>query len=256
MNRTIAVLSDIHANLPALEATVKALAERGDISATYHLGDLVGYAPWPDEVIALLKERSIPGIAGNYDTTVATGYDHCGCNYTDPRDIELAHRSYSWTLAHTSSGSKRYLGGLPFRMDLRPRGGHVAGPKIVLIHGNPVLNTVYWTEDRPDSFCRQMAEKIGARPGDTIVFGHTHKPWQRTLDDILFVNAGSVGRPKDGDWRACCLLLHMEAGDGGESRVVPEFMRVEYDLAKAQEGVRTSDLPDEFAEVLAQDERG
>jgi predicted phosphodiesterase len=253
MRRSIAILSDIHANVPALEAAADAMAQRDDVSGIYHLGDLVGYAPWPNEVIALLKDRSIPGIAGNYDSTVATGYEHCGCTYTDPHDIELAHLSYSWTHAHTSADSKRYLGSLPFRMDLRPLGGHVSGPKIVLLHGNPVLNTVYWTEDRPDSFCLQMAKKIGARPGDTVVFGHTHKPWQRMLEGILFVNAGSVGRPKDGDWRACCLILHVDVDEDGKGAVTPEFVRVEYDLERAQAGVRGSDLPDEFADILAQE---
>ncbi len=249
--RTLAVLSDIHANVPALEGVLAALANRDDILGTYHLGDLVGYAPWPNEVPALLKARGIQGIAGNYDSTVATGYDHCGCNYEDPRDIELAHLSYSWTLEHVSEETRAYLGALPFRIDLRPWGGHVAGPKVTLIHGNPVLNTVYWTEDRPDSFCLQMAQKLGSRPGDTVVFGHTHKPWHRTVDGIQFVNAGSVGRPKDGDWRACCLLLHLEDGEEGKKGTIrPAILRVEYDLARAQTAIRESGLPEDFAKVL------
>jgi predicted phosphodiesterase len=248
--KSIAILSDIHANLPALEAAIAALEARDDISARFHLGDLVGYAPWPNEVVDLLKAQAIQGIAGNYDSTVATGYEHCGCSYEDPRDVELAHLSYSWTLKHTSRETKEYLASLPFRMDIRPWGGHMAGPKIVLLHGNPVLNTVYWTEDRPDSFCLSMAEKVGAKTGDTIVFGHTHKPWKRELEGILFVNAGSVGRPKDGDWRACCLILHLGRNDSSEVSVTPEYFRVEYDLQRALSGVKDSELPDEFADVL------
>ncbi len=250
--RSIAILSDIHANLPALEATLEALAHRDGLVGTYHLGDLVGYAPWPNEVVALLQDRGIPGIQGNYDSTVATHYEHCGCSYTDPRDVELAHLSFSWTLEHTSTLTKAFLGALPFRLDLRPWGGHLSGPRIILVHGTPVLNTVYWTEDRPNEFSQQMAEKLGAKAGDTVVFGHTHRPWQRTIDEINFVNAGSVGRPKDGDWRACCLLLHFPAdrdeGEIGDVRV--EFLRVEYALARAQEGIRSSALPEEFALVL------
>jgi predicted phosphodiesterase len=252
---TIAIVSDIHANLPALEAVLADLGHRSGIDGTYHLGDLVGYAPWPNEVADLLQRSGVPGIAGNYDSTVATHYKHCGCSYEDPKDVELAHLSYSWTLEHTSDASKAYLGSLPFRMDLRPWGGHLPGPRITLIHGNPVLNTVYWTEDRPDSFCLQMAEKTGARPGDTIVFGHTHKPWARRLQGIQFINAGSVGRPKDGDWKACYLLLHLDPEAQAEtgSRIRPEFVRVEYDLQRATDAIRTSTLPDEFAAVL---ERG
>jgi len=242
--KTIAILSDIHANLPALESVIEDLAGRRGLLGAYHLGDLVGYAPWPNEVVALLRKEGVQGIAGNYDSTVATRYDHCGCSYEDPRDIELARQSYSWTLEHTNEGSRSYLGSLPFRMDLRPNGGHRAGPKVTLVHGNPSLNTVYWTADRSDSFCLQMAERLGSNPGDTIVFGHTHKPWQKEIQGILFVNAGSVGRPKDGDWRACYVLL-----DWGES-VGAEFVRVEYDLGRAQQGIRASGLPHEFAEVL------
>ncbi len=245
----IAIISDIHSNLPALERVLKDLDRREDLIGTYHLGDLVGYAPWPNEVVALLRARDIPGIAGNYDSTVATRYDHCGCSYDNPRDVELAHLSFSWTLEHVSEETRIYLGSLPFRLDLRPWGGHLPGPKLTLIHGNPILNTVYWTVDRPDSFCLQMAEKIGARSGDAIVFGHTHKPWHRTIAGIQFVNAGSAGRPKDGDWRACHLLLHLEE-EGKEKRFRPEFVRVEYDLVRAQGGIRNSSLPEEFAQVL------
>ena len=246
----IAIISDIHANLPALEGVLEDLSRQEDIQAVYHLGDLVGYAPWPNEVASLLQDQGIQGIAGNYDSTVATGYDHCGCNYQDPKEVETAHRSFSWTLEHTSEETKRYLGSLPFRMDIRPLGGHVAGPKIILFHGNPVLNTVYWTEDRADSFSLQMAEKAGARPGDVIVFGHTHKPWHRTLEGILFVNAGSVGRPKDGDWRACYLLLDMASTNRAGPSFTPTFVRVEYDLKRAQDRIKSSDLPDEFAAIL------
>ena len=249
---TIAVISDIHANLPALESVLEDLDTREGLIGTYHLGDLVGYAPWPNEVVALLQKEGIPGIAGNYDSTVATRYEHCGCSYQDPRDIELAHLSFSWTLEHTSEMTRSYLGSLPFRMDLRPWGGHLAGPKVTLIHGNPILNTVYWKEDRSDSFSLQMAEKIGSSPGDIVVFGHTHKPWHREVDGIHFVNAGSVGRPKDGDRRACYVLLHLGSEEtrteDGHARV--EFVRVDYDLERAQKGIRGSSLPHEFADVL------
>jgi predicted phosphodiesterase len=73
---------------------------------------------------------------------------------------------------------------------------------VILVHGNPTLNTFYWTEDRDDSFCLKMAAQAGAKAGDLIAFGHTHKPWHRVVDGIHFVNTGSVGCPYDGDPRA------------------------------------------------------
>src|ERR1700741_3018572 len=196
-----ALISDVHANLPALEAVLADIDARDDVDAVWHLGDLVGYAPWPDGVVALVHARGIHGVAGNYDSTVATDYKHCGCRYEDPRQEELSHASYAWTRAHVSAQTKRRLGALPFRIDLRPSGGHLPGPRVVLVHGTPTLNTLYWTEDRPDDFCRKMAAHAGAATGDVVCFGHTHVPWHRTVDGIHFLNTGSVGRPKDGDRR-------------------------------------------------------
>jgi diadenosine tetraphosphatase ApaH/serine/threonine PP2A family protein phosphatase len=144
-----------------------------------------------------------------------------------------------------SAETKRFLGTLPFRLDLRPRGGHQPGSAVVLVHGTPTLNTLYWTEDRPDSFCAKMAEQAGARPGDVVCFGHTHVPWTREVGGIRFVNTGSVGRPKDGDWRAGYVLLDV----GGDTAAV-ELVRVEYDLDEAVRGIRASELPDDFAEYL------
>lgn len=239
-----ALISDIHANLPALEAILADIRGRS-VDATYHLGDLVGYAPWPNETVALLREERIPGIAGNYDSTVATDYKHCGCKSENPHQEELSHLSYEWTRAHVSAETKRYLGSLPFRIDIRPLGGHTAGPTVTLVHGNHTLNTVYVTEDRPDGFLEKMAAGVGARPGDVICFGHTHKPWHRIISDIHFINTGSVGRPKDGDWRAGYVLLTVEAVG---SRL--EFVRVQYDLNAAVSGILASDLPHEFAEHL------
>ncbi len=241
----IALIADPHANLPALEAVLRDVRARTDIAAAYHLGDLVGYAPWPDETVALLRDSHVPGVCGNYDSTVATDYKHCGCRYEDPRQEELSHVSYGWTRRHVSASTKAFLGHLPFRLDLRPAGGHAAGPRVILVHGTPTLNTVYWTADRPDAFCLQMARVAGAQSGDVIAFGHTHVPWHRDIEGIHFVNAGSAGRPKDGDWRACYAVLDMTS----ETPRI-EFMRVEYDLARATAAIRESDLPDEFATFL------
>ena len=149
----IALISDVHANLPALEA-VLADIDRREVDAIYHLGDLVGYAPWTDQVVQLLRDRRIAGVAGNYDSTVAMDYKHCGCRSENPRQEELSHLSYDWTRRHVSAETKAFLGALPFRLDVRPRGGHEAGPTLTLVHGAPTLNTLYWTEDRPDDFCR------------------------------------------------------------------------------------------------------
>jgi predicted phosphodiesterase len=241
----VALISDIHANLPALEAVLDDIERRAGIDATYHLGDLVGYAPWPNETVALLESRGIIGVAGNYDSTVATDYKHCGCKYEDPRQEELSHVSYRWTQEHVSAKTKRFLGELPFRLDIRAGGGHESGPTLILVHGTPTLNTVYWTEDRTDSFCLKMARLSGASRGDVIAFGHTHKPWTRTVEGIHFVNTGSVGRPKDGDPRAGYVIATVTA-----TQTAFDFVRVTYDIDRAVKGIESSELPNDFGEYL------
>jgi len=241
-----ALISDIHANLPALEAVLADIDARDECDATYHLGDLVGYAPWPNETVALIRERGIAGVAGNYDSTVATDHEHCGCKYEDEHQQQLAHESYAWTRQHVDPATRALLAQLPFRMDLRPRGGHAGGARLCLVHAAPTLNTLYWTEDRTDSFCTRMADVAGLSAGDVIAFGHTHKPWHRVVEGVHFVNTGSVGRPKDGDYRAGYVHLRITA----DAEPVVEFRRTEYDVERAAEAILASTLPDEFAPYL------
>jgi predicted phosphodiesterase len=239
-----ALIADVHGNLPALEAVLEDIERRG-VEATYHLGDLVGYAPWPDEVVARLAGAGIAGVAGNYDSTVATGAPHCGCRAENPEQEALSHESYTWTLAHARPETKALLRALPFRIDLRPGGGHHSGPTLRLFHGAPTLNTLYWDESRSDDFARKMAGKMGAIEGDMIAFGHTHVPWLREVDGIVFVNAGSVGRPKDGDPRASWAIASWD-----ENALRAEHVRTAYDVERAAAAILASELPDAFADDL------
>lgn len=241
----LTLLSDIHGNLHALDAVLADIDARGDSDATYHLGDLVGYGSDPNAVVDRVRECGIAGVAGNYDSTVATDYKHCGCKSETPRQEELAHISYEYTRGAVTAATKRFLGTLPFSLDVRPLGGHASGPRLVLVHGTPTLNTLYWTKDRSDDFCRKMAAHVGLEAGDVIAFGHTHKPWDREVDGVHFVNTGSVGRPKDGDPRAGYVRL-----DLGRDVVRVEFVRVAYDVEGAAQGVIAAGLPAEFAQFL------
>lgn len=239
------LLSDVHANRPALEAVLRDAKSKGELAGIYHLGDLVGYAPWPNEVIEMIQAAGITGVSGNYDTTVAMGYKHCGCRAENAHQEELAHLSFAWTMEHTTKASKSFMQGLPFRVDIRPFGGHRSGPTIRLLHGNHGLNTVYVTEDRSDEFLTTMAERMGAKAGDVVAFGHTHRPWHRVVNGVHFVNTGSVGRPKDGDPRAGYVLL-----DVSETDTAVEFVRIAYDVEEVARAIVESDLPDEFADFL------
>ncbi len=240
----LALLSDIHGNLPALEAVLDDARDRA-VDGIHHLGDLVGYGPWPDEVVRRIRGEGITGVAGNYDSTVATGYPHCGCRYEDATQEALSHASYGWTREHVDADTARWLERLPFRIDLQPGGGHRPGARVILVHGTPTLNTLYWDENRSDDFSRRMVTKAGARPGDVLAFGHTHRPWRRTVEGVHLVNAGSVGRPKDGDPRACYAVVTLDA-----ERVDVEHVRVAYDVERAAAAIRASELPDALATVL------
>ena len=240
-----ALISDIHANLHALDAVLEDIDRHGDVEAIYHLGDLVGYSAFPNEVVHRLQERAIAGIAGNYDSTVGTDYKHCGCQVENPEQEALAHLSYAFTKTAVTPATKTFLATLPFSLDLKPLGGHVIGPRLVLVHGTPTRNTLYWTADRSNEFCMTMARNVGLAAGDLIAFGHTHKPWHREIDGIHFVNTGSVGRPKDGDPRAGYVLV-----DLGLDAPRVEFARVAYDIEGAVAAVKAAGLPDDFAAFL------
>jgi putative phosphoesterase len=234
--RRVAVITDIHANLPALQAALACIDEL-DVDGLYCGGDLVGYGPHPNEVCALIAERAIPTIYGNYDYAIARDLEDCGCAYVTAHDRELGQRSVDWTLAHTDQASKDFMRALPF--DLRFEVGEAS---VHLVHGSPRKVNEYLFEDKPARLYERLA---AAEEAGVLVFGHTHKPWIREYGGVLFVNCGSVGKPKDGDPRAAFAVLE---ADGAGVRVAIE--RVEYDAAAVAGEVAAVGLPSEFADKL------
>ena len=231
-----AVITDIHANLPALEAALARIDEIG-VDATYCGGDLVGYGPHPNEVCARIEELAIATIYGNYDYAIARDLEDCGCAYVTAHDRELGQRSVDWTLARTDARSKAFMAGLPF--DLR---FDVGSHRVRLVHGSPRRVNEYLFEDKPASLYERLANQADC---DVLVFGHTHKPWMREYGGVLFVNCGSVGKPKDGDPRGAFAVLD---DAGGELRVSIE--RVAYDAEGVAREVEAVGLPSEFAAKL------
>src|SRR4051794_13959578 len=106
----VAVITDIHANLIALEAVLARVDELAP-DAIYCGGDLVGYGPEPDRVCELIEERDIPTIYGNYDYAIGRDLDDCGCAYVTEHDRELGQLSVAWTLEHTAARSKDFMRG-------------------------------------------------------------------------------------------------------------------------------------------------
>ena len=236
MNR-IAVITDIHGNLPALEASLSAIDAIG-VDRVYCGGDLVGYGPHPNEVCALIAERDIPTIYGNYDYAIGRDLDDCGCAYVTEHDRELGKRSVAWTLAHTDQHAKNFMRELPF--DLRFELGEVP---IHLVHGSPRKVNEYLFEDKPASLYERLA---AAEEAQVMVFGHTHKPWIHAYGEVLFVNCGSVGKPKDGDPRAAFAILELDA----QGQVQVSVERVPYDAEAVAREVEAAGLPGEYARKL------
>ena len=233
----VAVITDIHANFPALQATLARIDELR-VDAIYCGGDLVGYGPHPTEVCTFVEQRSIPTIYGNYDYAIGRELTDCGCAYLTEHDRELGRQSVAWTLTHTDRHAKDVMRGLPF--DLRfALGEH----RVRLVHGSPRKVNEYLFEDKPARTFERIA--AGAEC-DVLVFGHTHKPWIRSYGGVLFVNCGSVGKPKDGDPRAAFALFELDAQ--GAVRAAVE--RVPYDAAAVSLEVLAAGLPGEYAEKL------
>jgi putative phosphoesterase len=232
----VAVITDIHGNLPALQAVLEHIDALG-ITTIYCGGDLVGYGPQPTEVCALIQAREIPTIYGNYDYAIARDLDDCGCAYITPHDRELGQQSVEWTLANTGQAAKYFMATLPF--DLRFRVGEA---DVHLVHGSPRKVNEYLFEDKPARLYERLA---GDESAGTMIFGHTHKPWVHEYGGVQFVNCGSVGKPKDGDPRAAFAILRPA---GAQPAVTIE--RVDYDAPAVAREVVAAGLPAEFADKL------
>jgi putative phosphoesterase len=235
--KKITIFGDIHANLPALEAVWQDMEERG-LDNRYCLGDLVGYGTYPNEVVEKIRELKIPTLMGNYDQGVGNSSDDCGCAYRDAFSKALGDRSIAWSNEHTSPENKAFLHQLPFSFPLR-----LGKFQVLLVHGSPRKINEYLYEDRPDSSFERLMDASGA---DILVCGHTHIPYHRILPSGRHViNAGSVGKPKDNDPRACYIVLDVD-----DKNVSVQFTRVAYDVEKTAQAIETSQMPDEYAEML------
>lgn len=232
----IAVFSDIHGNVSALEAVLQDIAGQ-NVDLLFCLGDLVGYGAYPNEVIDIIRKNHISTIMGNYDDGVGYDRNECGCAYKDEKMAELGHQSLAWTKIHVTVENKAYLRGLLKRLEFT-----AYDKKILLVHGSPRKINEYLFENRPDDSIGRM---IHAENVDILICGHTHLPYVKNLDGKYLINSGSAGKPKDGDNRAGYLILTLT-----EDRIAPEIVRVAYDVEAMARAIALTDLPDEFADAL------
>lgn len=252
---TIALFSDIHANLPALEAFFEDVNKMNP-DALFCLGDLVGYNIWPNEVVDEIRRRGIPTIAGNYDFGIGRRSDDCGCAYKTDDEKANGAVSISYTNQIVGDGQRAFLRTLPahIRVEYQLNDDRL---NLLLVHGSPRKINEYLFEDREEKSLLRIMQDADA---DVMCFGHTHKPFHRVLssqveENIHFrhaINIGSVGKPKDGDPKGCYVLLHIQEGSSrlDKDSIRVEFRRFQYDVEKAARAVEDSPLPDAYARSL------
>ncbi len=251
----IALFSDIHANLPALEAFFTDLDTRQPDSV-YCLGDLVGYNIWPNEVINEIRKRGIPTIAGNYDQGIGLMSDDCGCAYKTDSEKDMGKISISYTNSLVTPDERKYLRTLPshIRVEFQLNKDRL---NLLLVHGSPRKINEYLFEDREEKSLMRIMHDADA---DIMCFGHTHKPYHRILHKEPgenphyrhAINIGSIGKPKDNNPKGCYVMLHINEGSSISDRdsIQTEFIRFDYDVEKAASAVEGSPLPNEYAEML------
>ncbi|AXG08466.1 metallophosphoesterase family protein [Haloplanus rubicundus] len=201
--RTIGLIADVHVNLPALEAV---LTDMPDTDALVHAGDVAGYGPWPNECVAMLRDRDTISVRGNYDQTVIDG--------------EAYESSDRYAQNNLTDDNMAWLRGCPDKQSL-------FDDRVVVVHGHP-----------DERFRYTEAEKFSSGllgHEDVLVLGHTHQQATAEFDEGIVVNPGSVGDPRDGDERAAYAILDLSTWS-------VDLRRVAYDIDRVVAAVEESSI--------------
>jgi len=232
----VALIGDVHANLPALEAVLADARERG-VEAVWNVGDFVGYGAFPEEAVQKLREEAALNIIGNYDQKVLKVKE----KKDKWKHSKLPEKwfAFNWAYDNLSESSREYLASLPEEIRLEE-----SEKRILLTHGSPVSNEEHLAPDTTEERLQILAEMAEA---DIIISGHSHQPFKRKVNGVWFINTGSVGRPNDGDPRACYAIMQLK-----EKFFQLRHYRIEYDVEKAANAVREKGLPEVFAQMFTQ----
>ena len=231
----IALISDVHGNLPALEAVLRHARAQGATQTILNLGDLTGYGPFPEEVVCWSQAPHIISVLGDYDQKVISAQQRKS-NWERVKTAEK-RLMFAWTYDALSKGSRKYLRSLP-----ADRAIDVEGVKIVLCHGSPAMRDDHSRLDQPNHRLIELAANHNA---GVVVSGHTHQAFSYELDGVLYVNPGTVGRPDDGDPRPCYAILAVVSG-----RVTVQHYRIPYNIMETVHALRRKGLPEVFTQVV------
>lgn len=224
----IALISDIHANLPALEAVLNDATIRG---ATLFLnaGDSIGYGPFPNDVITLLRSRHVLSVIGNYDISILS-------KKWKKRSVSGQKRmAMRWAYDNLSRENRSWLEKLPRCLHLPIR-----GVSLMVTHGSPESVTEYLDDGTPEVRLKEIARTGGV---NIMITGHSHRSAARQVDGVWFINAGSVGRAEDGDPRASYALLQLEPFS-------IMHIRIPYEIDRTITALRHHNLPDSFSRII------
>ena len=235
----IAIISDVHGNLPALEAAVADACARG-AKRIICAGDLVGYGPFPSEVCGFVAANRIDCVSGNFDRKTIESIDNPG--FFNRKMNARKRKVLDWTLKHVDGRAQGLLRSLPQKIELK-----AAGHEMLIVHGSPDsdVDTIY-----PSITSRGLESKLGGiRPG-ILACGHTHIPFARRMRGMLVVNCGSAGFPVDGDPRPSFAMLELARGKRPSARI----FRYSYDVSLVVKAIARNRLPEtllrDFAEGI------
>lgn len=240
----VALIGDVHANLPALE-TVLTHARQQDVEEIWNTGDLVGYGAFPNQVIDRLREEDAISIVGNYDLKVLKLKKRKKRKKWRKKKQPEKFLAFQWAYENLSKKNRKYLRSLPKERNLSV--GDEDEPtawKLLLTHGSPASNEEHLEPDTPEERLRELAAMTEA---NVIICGHSHQPFAREVDGVHFINTGSVGRPDDGDPRACYAILEIEPG-----ALQVQHYRLTYDVERAVAAIREQRLPEALAQMMIQ----
>jgi putative phosphoesterase len=230
----IALIADIHANLPALDAVLDH-ANQEDVDAIWNMGDSVGYGPFPDEVIQRLQQQNIISILGNYDRKVLQ-FPKKATKWRANKKQEK-YFAFEWAYEQLTPISRKYLRSLPQEIRL-----DVLGWKILLTHGSPASQDEHLLPTTPEPHLAELAKIAHV---DMIICGHSHRSFTRKVEQTWFINPGSVGRPDDGDPRASYAVMILDA----EQNAVIHH-RIAYDIQASVRAIEKYGLPADFGRML------
>jgi len=232
----IALFSDIHANLPAFEELLKDLDSK-KADAIYCLGDLVGYNIWPNEIIYEIRKRGIATLVGNHDLKVKT------LSQISTEELAGTGKDYAYHIIEPEN--RAYLLTLPSHIKLEFKlDGQIIN--LLMVHGSPRSVDEYVLENTDSVYVTELMNESGA---NILCVGHSHIPYHRIISrDKQVINIGSAGKPKDGNPQGCYVMLTLN--ESAHDPIKVDFIRFDYDVEKAANGVEQSRLPDEFAERL------